>query len=450
MFCQNNPSNSILLLRYFEIFDKMLNGSDDVPDYLLFPNNKKLLKAWRDSRKKEKEENKSIVALLGESLIFAEMMGFLGIFGSLGIGIDFAKKQSKELKNYFNFVAYRDAMSVSRSLKECFDKEIVGQESAKSKIAEILLGYLENLGDKTNKGSCCITLLGSPYSGKSLFVNSISKALTGSPLQDWQVIDGSNIKTIAYTNVVHKKSSADFELVARGMVKVYNKKEMDYENEVISPADQIFHENSDLIRNLKRNSERIVFIKRIDKIHKFDPKDTILERLRDARDTGILRVRKSDGSAENIDVSKTIFLLTSCEEPYCWGVGNKENCKECDDRTEIERDMSLVKRFFVVELGPFSREDFEAFMKIGLEKIKASYMILHDINISFSDDLLSKILDSCENMTLKKIEMKLMQLRDDLLNFRTYNDITDEPGREVLNLSVDYDNKNDKFLVSKM
>ena len=234
------------------------------------------------------------------------------------------------------------------------------------------------------------------------------------------------------------------------MVKVYNKKEMDYENEVISPADQIFHENSDLIRNLKRNSERIVFIKRIDKIHKFDPKDTILERLRDARDTGILRVRKSDGSAENIDVSKTIFLLTSCEEPYCWGVGNKENCKECDDRTEIERDMSLVKRFFVVELGPFSREDFEAFMKIGLEKIKASYMILHNINISFSDDLLSKILDSCENMTLKKIEMKLMQLRDDLLNFRTYNDITDEPGREVLNLSVDYDNKNDKFLVSKM
>ena len=27
--------------------------------------------------------------------------------------------------------------------------------------------------------------------------------------------------------------------------------------------------------------------------------------------------------SENIDVSKTIFLLTSCEEPYCWGVGNK-------------------------------------------------------------------------------------------------------------------------------
>ena len=198
---------------------------------------------------------------------------------------------------------------------------------------------------------------------------------------------------------------------------------------------------------MKRSSERIIFIKGIDKIHKFDPKDTILERLRDARDTGILRVKKSDGSAENIDVSKTMFLLTSCEQPYCWGVGNKESSEKCDDRTEIERDMSLVKRFFVVELDKFSREDFGTFLKIGLEKIKASYMILHNINISFGDDLLNKILDSCENMTLKKIEMKLMQLRDSLLSFRVNNNITDEQNREILNLLVDY---NDKFLVNKI
>ena len=413
MFCQNNPSKSFL----FEKLAMEKNGRQDV--------------------------NKITVIMMIEST------GLLAVFDALGRVLKFTKNRIEGLNEYFNLCPFFDAMTANRNLKECFDKDIIGQESAKFKIANCLSGYLESLKDKTNRGSCCITLLGSPYSGKSLFVSLISKALTGAPLQSWQVIDGTNIKTIANTNVVHKEASADFSITDFGVL-VYNRKEMDYENEVLSPADQIFHENSDLIRNLKRNSERIIFIKGIDKIHKFDPKDTILERLRDARDTGILRVKKSDGSAENIDVSKTIFLLTSCEQPYCWGVGNKESSEKCDDRTEIERDFSLVRRFFVVELDQLSRKDFETFLKIGFEKIRASYMILHNTNISFDNDLLNKILDSCENWTIKKIEMKLMQLRDSLLNFRIDNDITDEPGREVLNLSVDYDEKNNKFLVNKI
>ena len=416
MFCQNNPSKSFLFVK--------LAKSKENPG-VLNPN-------------------------ATSGIIFAEftcLVTVLRVLGELG---DFAKKKIEGLNEYFNLCPFFDAVPANRSLKKCFDKYIVGQKSAKFKLANCLSGYLESLNDKTNKGSCCITLLGPPCSGKSLFVSLISMALTGSPLQDWQVIDGMNIKTIADTNVVRKKASAYFIQDQLGIVRVHNRKEMDYENEVLSPADQVFHENSDLIRNLKRSSERIIFIKGIDKIHKFDPKDTILERLRDARDTGILRVKKSDGSAENIDVSKTIFLLTSCEQPYCWGVGNKESSKKYDDRTEIERDMSLVKRFFVVELDKFSREDFETFLKIGFEKIRFSYMMLHNINISFDDDLLNKILDSYEDLTLKKIEMKLMQLRDCLLNFRVDNDITDDSGREVLNLSVDYDKKNDKFLVNKI
>lgn len=412
MFCQNNPSKSLLF--------KKLATSEENPNVV----------------------NPNVMA----GIIFLELTFLFTVLSALVKLEDFAKKKIEGLNEYFNLCPFLDAVPANRNLKECFDKYIVGQKSAKFKLANCLSGYLESLNDKTNKGSCCITLLGPPYSGKSLFVNSISMALTGSPLQDWQIIDGTNIKTIADKNVVHKAASADFLMTDFG-TKVFNRKEMDYENEILSPADQVFHENSDLIRNLKRSSERIIFIKGIDKIHKFDPKDTILERLRDARDTGILRVKKSDGSAENIDVSKTMFLLTSCEQPYCWGVGNKESSEKCDDRTEIERDMSLVKRFFVVELDQFSREDFETFLKIGLEKIKASYMILHNINISFGDDLLNKILDSCENMTLKKIEMKLMQLRDSLLSFRVNNNITDEQNREILNLLVDY---NDKFLVNKI
>lgn len=407
MFCQNNPSKSLLC-------DKFESSH------------------------------------LAKTLFGLEFGGFLGILGSLCLLIKLSKNTIERSMRYFNSHPYFDVVSVNRNLKDFFNKGIIGQESAKFKIASCLSGYLENLSDKTSRGSCCITLLGPSCSGKSLFVNSISKALTGAPLQSWQVIDGANIKTIADTNVVHKKASADFAQNGYGMAFVYNRKTVDYENEVLSPADQIFHENSDLIRNLKRNSERIIFIKGIDKIHKFDPKDTILECLRDARDTGILRVKKSDGSAENIDVSKTIFLLTSCEQPYCWGIGNKDSSKKCDDRVEIERDMSLVKRFFVIELDNPSREDFETFLKVGFEKIKASYMILHNINISFGDNLLNKILNSYGNMTLRKIEIKLMQLRDCLLNFRVKNDITDDPDREVLNLSVDYDEKNNKFLVNKI
>lgn len=416
MFCQNNPSKSLLYKRL----------------------------ATKEDKGQKVLNTDSMMGILA-----VEFSGLFCIMSILQKSAKFAGNTIGKLNEYFNLRPFFDAVTTNRNLKECFDKYIVGQESAKFEITNCLLGYLESLNDKTNRGSCCITLLGPPCYGKSLFVNTISKVLTGSPLQDWQIIDGMSIKTIANTNVVHKKASADFLITDFG-TKVFNRKEMDCENEILSPADQVFHENSDLIRNLKRSGERIIFIKRIDQIHKFDPKDTILERLRDAKDTGILRVKKSDGSAENIDVSKTIFLLTSCEQPYCWGVGNKDSSKKCDDRVEIERDMSLVKRFSVVELDQFSREDFETFLKIGLEKIKASYMILHNINISFGDNLLNKILNSYENITLRKIEIKLMQLRDCLLNFRVDNDMTDDSGREVLNLSVDYDEKNDKFLVNKI
>ena len=44
-------------------------------------------------------------------------------------------------------------------------------------------------------------------------------------------------------NVVHKKASANFSQDKYGMNFVYNRKTVDYENEVLSPADQVFHEN---------------------------------------------------------------------------------------------------------------------------------------------------------------------------------------------------------------
>ena len=133
MFCQNNPSKSLL-------FDKHSDGT--------------------------------IKSRVG--IISFEFTGLLGILGILYKSIEFAKNKIERLSEYFNLRHYLDTVSVNRNLKDCFDKYIIGQESAKSKIASCLSGYLDSLNDKTNRGSCCITLLGSSCTGKSLFVNSIS------------------------------------------------------------------------------------------------------------------------------------------------------------------------------------------------------------------------------------------------------------------------------------
>jgi ATP-dependent Clp protease ATP-binding subunit ClpA len=227
-------------------------------------------------------------------------------------------------------------------------------------------------------------------------------------------------------------------------------------SEELSPADQLFNENSEIVRQLRKNNKVIIVIDEIDKIHKNDPNDTILERLRDAKDTGKLRVRSSKSGHIDVDVSRTVFICVSNELRECWGLPKQElTPAEATARTTVERDKSLVNRFDVVEFQNFKKDDYVVILTPLMKQIKQSYMQTYNMDIEFQENFAVSVGQAAENRNkgVRGLNDFLIELRGKLVDCRSKNKISqnnspeDAKKKPVQKIIVKYDNAKDIFSV---
>ena len=189
----------------------------------------------------------------------------------------------------------------------------------------------------------------------------------------------------------------------------------------LSPADQLFNEGSEIVRQLKLNNRVIIVLDEVDKMHKADPNDTILERLRDARDTGKLLVRNGV-NYEYIDVSRTVFICITNELRECWGLPAEELTEaQAAARTNVKRDKSLVNRFDVIEFSYLKSDDYAFILRPELDELKEEYYQQYGIDINISDELVESIAHAAEvkNKGVRGVNDFLILLRGKLVDYRS-------------------------------
>ncbi|GMB10310.1 MAG: hypothetical protein NkDv07_0111 [Candidatus Improbicoccus devescovinae] len=258
----------------------------------------------------------------------------------------------------------QDPEKMYTMLSEAFKDQLIGQERAGSEIARAITGWLsQKKVDPKKVGSCLITLLGNTGIGKTHICKLISQLIFGEEMQSWQFIVSSSVK-------------------------------LPTGNDSLIPADQLLNINSELIRQLKLNNNVAIVLDEIDKIAKNDPQNTVLERLRDARDSGKLMVRNGV-NYESIDVSNTIFLLTSNELPKCWGLPDRGPKPNLTARTDVTRDVSLVNRFTVIELNDIDTDSFSQILTGEFEKFKANKKATDNLTITIGEDIIKKTSNLC-------------------------------------------------------
>ena len=286
--------------------------------------------------------------------------------------------------------------------------------------------YKSDMTGKEGGSACTMVFMGDSGVGKTFAARWLSKALFHKDMQPWQFITST-----AVTSSKTSQSSSDTSAA---------------NTEVLSPADQLFNVNSEMVRQLKLNNRVVIVIDEIDKIHKFDPDDTIVERLRDARDTGKLLVRDGVNNSY-IDVSRTVFILITNERRECWGLPAVELTPEqAASRTYVERDRSLVNRFDIVEFDYFTSEGYQTVLRPQLEELAEEYRDNYNINIKITDELLKSIGDAAErrNKGVRGVNDYLIALRGKLVDYRSKHKMSLKDENYV-DLSVIYDQKTNSF-----
>lgn len=285
------------------------------------------------------------------------------------------------IKTYNRFVynrltLERDPVKLKELVTEYLKSSVFRQDAAMDRIVGIMSGMTDlwKQSDESGKPcncACTMAFIGDSGIGKTHAARTLSKAIFHKDMQPWQFITS--------TSVTASTSAKDAKT-----------------GESLAPADQLFNASSEIVRQLKLNNRVVVVLDEIDKMHKADPNDTILERLRDARDTGKLLVRNGV-NYEYIDVSRTVFICITNELRQCWGLPAVELTEaQAAARTNIQRDKSLVNRFDIVEFNNLKADDYTFILKPQLDELRKEYSEKYGVDIEVTEKLVKDISHAAE------------------------------------------------------
>ena len=344
-------------------------------------------------------------------------------------GMKFISRNFKKICDryiYNRFQLNQDPVELKRIIDKCLKEKILCQNEAISRVSDVISGMADKWQESDKTGvpctsACTMTFMGDSGVGKTYTARALSQALYKKDMQPWQFITSTSVTS---SNISTNNSSN------------------------LSPADQIFNENSELIRQLKLNNKVIIVLDEIDKMHKIDTDDTILERLRDARDTGKLLVR-SGIDYTYVDVSRTVFICITNEARECWGLP-KEDLDEVKgaSRTHIQRDKSLVNRFDVVEFKYFTVEDYMSMLTPMIDSLK-EYVKSYNLDLDVNETLIRKISEAAEikNKGARGLDDYLVHLRGKLVGYRDVNRKSLQ--NNVHKVHAIYDKDTDDFKITK-
>jgi ATP-dependent Clp protease ATP-binding subunit ClpA len=351
----------------------------------------------------------------------------------------------------------KDPVKFRELAGKLLNENVFAQEKAVEKIIDIISGYIDvwKVSDDTGElctSACVITCIGDSGTGKTLTARWLSRLLFDEDMQPFQYVTSTSVEAPAVPLNV-PKVTVNFNQFG---TKQNDDSDSSNKTKELSPADKLFNEKSELVHQLSKNNKIIVVIDEIDKIHKNDPQDTILERLRDAKDTGKLRVRLSNEEYMDIDVSRTVFICISNEFRECWGLPKEDlTPEEAAARTIVVRDRSLVNRFYVVEFKNFKKYDYMGVLPLLLAPIRESYARIYNMDIKFSKDFFEAVGQAAEdkNKGIRGLNDFVMLIRGVLVRCRSENKISENRNpkeakeRAMHEVIVKYNKSKDIFSV---
>jgi ATP-dependent Clp protease ATP-binding subunit ClpA len=206
----------------------------------------------------------------------------------------------------------------------------------------------------------------------------------------------------------------------------------------ITPAELLLSEDSQLVIDLKRNPNRILFFDEIDKYKDKDPNNTILETFGRGKDSGTLPVRKKDGTVEYLDISGTICFFTTNQLMSCWGGYDNEESLKDPTRTKWSIDTSLTRRFYPIEFKKFNEESYEKLLCPLIDLFVKECNKNYKINCILDKNFIPKLAKECvlTDRGARGCNDLIVEICGSLVEYKMQTELKD---KKINSLNVDFD-----------